>query len=169
MAVPKKRAAADSKAASSAKSTSQPPPAKKPKATRKKPVPGRKPGRPPKVAPLGLLDLPVEIVGRIASFLLPLPVTTEDGFLPPGSMPYGGERSKSASAKVKQYAYGGIPRGVRDVLALAQTCRHCDSGVALVLGRMGNGTSKGRKRSVVTLDPEILLTMQDNVHFVADG
>lgn len=151
MTVPVKRpyAARDPAKQPSKTEPQPPPPAKRPKPPRKKPVPGRKPGRPRKTAPLGLADLPVEIVGRIAAFLLPPPVTTQDGFLPPGTMPYSGPRLKSRTAKVKTSAYGGIPSGVKDIMALALSCRHCDAGVALIIGRMGNGMSEGKKRSVV--------------------
>jgi hypothetical protein len=51
-------------------------------------------------------------------------------------------------AKVKEYRFGGIPSGVRDVLSLARTCRKCESGVGLVIGKIGDGKSDGKKRYV---------------------
>jgi hypothetical protein len=146
MTVPLKRPATADPARPDTESESKPSPPKRLKPPRKKAVPGRKPGRPRKAPPLGLADLPVEIVGRIASFLLPPLVTAQNGFLPPGTMPYSGPRLKSPTAKVKTSAYGGIPSGIKDIMALALSCRHCDAGVELVMGRMGDGKSKGKKR-----------------------
>lgn len=115
-----------------------------------KPKPGKKLGRPKKITPppTGLLSLPAEIIGRIASFLLPPTINMEDGFLPPWELPYRAPRSKSVQAKIKEYRFGGIPSGVRDVLNLARTCRKCESGVGLVIGKIGDGRSDGKKRYV---------------------
>jgi len=51
-------------------------------------------------------------------------------------------------AKIKEFKFGGIPSGVRDVLNLARTCRKCESGVGLVIGKIGDGRSDGKKRYV---------------------
>ena len=96
----------------------------------------------------GLPSLPAEIIGRIASYLLPPAINAEDGFLPPGERPYSDKRRKWVGAKVKRHAYGGVPSGVRDVLNLALTCKQCDRGVALVVGKVGDGRTDGKKRYV---------------------
>lgn len=96
----------------------------------------------------GLPSLPAEIIGRIASYLLPPAINTEDGFLPPGELPYSDKRRKWVGAKIKRHAYGGVPSGVRDVLNLALTCKQCDRGVALVVGKVGDGRMDGKKRYV---------------------
>lgn len=118
--------------------------------TQARPGTGKKLGRPKKVVPKprGLNSLPPEIIGRIASFLLPSDVNIEDGFLHPWELPYRAARTKSAQSKPKEYKFGGIPSGVRDVLNLAMTCKRCDSGVSLVIGKIGDGKSDGKKRYV---------------------
>jgi hypothetical protein len=112
----------------------------------------KKVGRPKKIIPppkiTGLSALPAEIIGRIASFLLPPAINVDDGFLPPWELPYRAARTKSAQAKVKEFRYGGIPSGVRDVLNLARTCKRVDSGVGLVVGKIGDGRTDGNKRYV---------------------
>ena len=128
-------------------------PVKRPRTQR----PGaKKLGRPRKIVPppnnKGLPALPAEIIGRIASFLLPSDINIQDGFLPPGELPYGGARSKSVQAKIKEFRYGGIPSGVRDVLNLARTCKRIDNGVGLVIGKIGDGRSDGKKRYVQCSD-----------------
>jgi hypothetical protein len=129
------------------KSIDAKPPAKRQRRA-PKPKPGKRSGRPKKIPPIkvGLLSLPAEIIGRIASFLLPPTINVQDGFLPPWELPYGGLRSKTPRAKIKEYRFGGIPSGVRDVLNLARTCRKCESGVGLVIGKIGDGKSDGKKR-----------------------
>jgi len=127
------------------------PPAKRQRrASKPKSGPVKKSGRPKKIPPIkvGLLSLPAEIIGRIASFLLPPTINVEDGFLPPWELPYGGYRCKTPRAKIKEYRFGGIPSGVRDVLNLARTCRKCENGVGLVIGKIGDGKSDGKKRYV---------------------
>jgi hypothetical protein len=115
--------------------------------------PKRKVGRPRKSVPepnsRGLPSLPPEIIGRIASFLLPPAIDVKHGFLPPGMHPYSGPRTKSVQAKRKEFAYGGIPSGVRDVLSLARTCRRCEQGVSMVIGKTGDGKAEGKKRYVI--------------------
>jgi hypothetical protein len=134
---------------SDSKSIDAKPPAKRQRRAPKS-GPGKKSGRPKKIPPIkvGLLSLPAEIIGRIASFLLPPTINVEDGFVPPWELPYGGLRSKTPRAKIKEYRFGGIPSGVRDVLNLARTCRKCESGVGLVIGKIGDGKSDGKKRCV---------------------
>lgn len=123
----------------------------------------KKLGRPKKVVPIrkitGLSSLPAEVIGRIASFLLPPNISVEDGFVAPWELPYGGHRSKSATAKIKEFRCGGIPSGVRDVLNLAVTCKRCDSGVGLVIGKIGDGLSEGKKRYVRSADQRGRLTL----------
>jgi hypothetical protein len=115
--------------------------------TKAKPKTRRRP-RPKKPLPnsTGLPSLPAEIIGRIASYLLPPAISVEDGFLPPGELPYNDKRKKWVGAKIKRHGYGGVPSGVRDVLNLALTCRQCDKGVSLVIGKTGDGQSDGKKR-----------------------
>lgn len=134
---------------SDSKSIDAKPPAKRQRRA-PKPKPGKKSGRPKKIPPIkvGLLSLPAEIIGRIASFLLPPTINVEDGFLPPWELPYRAPRTKTQRAKVKEYRFGGIPSGVRDVSNLARTCRKCESGVGLVIGKIGDGRSDGKKRYV---------------------
>jgi hypothetical protein len=132
---------------SDSKATDAKPPAKRQRRAPKS-GPVKKSGRPKKLPPVkvGLLSLPAEIIGRIASFLLPPIINDEDGFLPPWELPYRAPRSKTPRAKVKEFRFGGIPSGVRDVLNLARTCRKCESGVGLVIGKIGDGKSDGKKR-----------------------
>lgn len=105
-------------------------------------------GRPPRQTPKpnlrGLPALPAEVIGRIASFLIPQHATPEAGFAPPTDLPYGGKHGITQQDKLS--AYGGIPSGVRDVLRLSQTCRQCDRGVSLVVGKIGNAATKDKKR-----------------------
>ena len=134
----------------------KPPPKRQRRAPR--PKTDKKLGRPKKVTPppTGLVSLPAEIIGRIATFLLPPVINVEDGFLPPWELPYRAPRSKSARAKIQEFKFGGIPSGVRDVLNLARTCRKCDSGVGLVIGKIGDGKSDGKKRYVSSWDDHVM-------------
>jgi hypothetical protein len=124
----------------------------KTKATTKTKSKTKRRPRPKKPLPnsTGLPSLPAEIIGRIASYLLPPSISVEDGFLPPGELPYSEKRKKWVGAKIKRHGYGGVPSGVRDVLNLASTCRQCDKGVSLVIGKTGDGQSDGKKRCVVS-------------------
>jgi hypothetical protein len=111
--------------------------------------PPRARGRPRKVKPppnsKGLPGLPTEIIGRIASFLLPTPIDASYGFAPPTELPYGHKTGIRQATKL--YAHGGIPSGVRDVLRLARTCRQCDRAVSLVGGKIGDASGTREKRS----------------------
>ena len=110
--------------------------------------PRRGRGRPRKQLPIpnskGLPALPPELIGRIATFLLPSPTTPETGFAPPTEHPYGFK--KGITQQNKSSRYGGIPSGVRDVLRLAQTCKACDAGVESVVGKIGDGSNGAKKR-----------------------
>lgn len=113
--------------------------------------PRRGRGRPRKKLPQpnskGLPALPPELIGKIASFLIPAPTDPDTGFAPPTEYAYGSK--KGITLQPKSSRYGGIPSGIRDVLNFAQTCKACDAGVDSVVGKIGDGSTEARKRYVV--------------------
>lgn len=110
--------------------------------------PRRGRGRPRKPPPVpnskGLPSLPPELIGRIASFLIPPRNSVERGFAPPTELPY--RSKKGVTQRTRSSPHGAVPSGVRDVLRLSQTCRQCERGVSLVVGKIGNEASTAKKR-----------------------
>lgn len=86
-----------------------------------------------------LQSLPAEVLGLIASFLLPTFPSPSEGFPSPYDRPDTSARNIRASGRSE--LYGGIPAGMKDLCAFARTCKQVEKGVHLVVGKIG-GTGK---------------------------